>query len=117
MAWTLLILALLGKFSGLFREGDFEHAVDNSSHPVGLVADWLASAHRWGTYPLAASRRGGRPDHQPRDRSQGCLEKNSFLLQKRKKGTTLEDPRFSLRLCAFAGEIFCLFSQPVRDRC
>ena len=62
-----------GKFSGLFREGDSKHAVDNSSHPVGLVADWFASARRRRSYSLAARRSGGDPDYQPGNGTQGCL--------------------------------------------
>ena len=62
----------------IIPEEDFDHAVDNSSDSVGLVADWIAVTRGWRSDSPAARCCGGDPDHQPRDWSSSCLKIASF---------------------------------------
>ena len=61
------------KRTQIVQEGDFDHAVDNSSDSVGLVADWIAVTRRWRSHPPAACSRGGDSNHQPRDWPTSCI--------------------------------------------
>ena len=61
-----------------FREGDFDHAVDNFGDSVGLVADWLALTRWWRPHPPAACGSRGYIDNQPGNRPASCLAGRSF---------------------------------------
>ena len=65
-------------FVSEFKEGDFDHAVDNFGDSVGLVADWLALARWWRPNPPASRCRRGYIDYQLGNRPASGLDRRIF---------------------------------------